>query len=70
MTGQNLSESNDWKKETDPRWQPHVMALLWTFLALAAILIGALLYGKGHGLFQSVFDQSAPDPPSWQTGWP
>ena len=70
MTRQSLAGNHGWNKESDSHWQPHVMGLLWTILTIAAILIAALLYGEGHGLFQGVSENGAPSSTPWQTGWP
>jgi hypothetical protein len=55
--------------EPDPRWQKHVMALLWVLLVTAVVLISFLFYADGHGFFQSHPGHNPPTP-AWPEGEP
>jgi len=54
--------------DSEDKWQKHVVELLWAALALLILLGSALMYAKGHGLFDSAPGRGTPLPPPWPEG--
>jgi hypothetical protein len=54
--------------ESEAKWQKHVVVLLWVALGVVLVLGSALLYAKGHGLFESVPAHGTPLPHLWPEG--
>jgi hypothetical protein len=53
--------------ESEAKWQKHVVAALWVFLALLIVLCVALVYGKANGLFHPMPGETTPP---WPVEWP
>ena len=54
--------------DSEDKWQKHMVELLWAALALLIVLGSALMYAKGHGLFDSAPGRGTPLPPPWPEG--
>ena len=49
----------------EEKWQKHVIAVLWIFLALFVVLSATLWYAETHGMFHSAPGRNLPSTP-----WP
>ena len=59
-------------RESEDKWQKHVIVALWVFLGLLIAITVALWYASANGLLESLAVHAAPGwpIPSWPVGLP